>query len=329
MDKEKPEIIKNEETLEKYNVKSWFKSGLMGFLIGIAVIVPGISGATIAMIFNLYKKMLYALGNLLKKFVYCLVFLLPIAIGLIIGFVCGFFGVQALLNIAPFAVTCLFAGLMIGSEPVVFKQKKTKNMTPLQGILLILGILIPVALSLIAIFVSAENNLFEGFHWYAYVVMIPLGMVISLTQIVPGLSATSTLMSLGLFKHLIDAVSFSNITANPQWIGIFGCLGLGFIVGLLLFSKIVSSLIQKHNDTVFSLIIGLSLGSIITMFFNPEILHSVYIPWKEGTSLTGAISMVYDLPLGIAGLIVGFLVSFFLMRKQTKIDKTKIVSSND
>jgi hypothetical protein len=54
--------------LIKYNKKTWCKSGLLGFFIGLAVIVPGISGSTVAIIFKLYDQFLYALGNLFKQF---------------------------------------------------------------------------------------------------------------------------------------------------------------------------------------------------------------------------------------------------------------------
>ena len=46
----------NEVVLEKYNLKSWFKSSVLGFFIGLAIIVPGISGSTIAILFKLYNK---------------------------------------------------------------------------------------------------------------------------------------------------------------------------------------------------------------------------------------------------------------------------------
>ena len=94
--------------LIKYNKKTWCKSALLGFFIGLAVIVPGISGSTVAIIFKLYDQFLYAVGNLLKKFKACFLFLLPIGIGLVVGFLLGLIGVQKLLEINMFAIVCLF-----------------------------------------------------------------------------------------------------------------------------------------------------------------------------------------------------------------------------
>ena len=72
------EEARKEITLPKYDKKSWCKSGFLGFFIGLAVIVPGISGSTVAIIFKLYDQFIYAVGNLLKKFKACFAFLLPI-----------------------------------------------------------------------------------------------------------------------------------------------------------------------------------------------------------------------------------------------------------
>ena len=68
----------NDIALGYKSKKEVAKGGLLGFFIGIAVIVPGISGATIAILLKLYDKLLYAIGNIFGKFRKCFVFLLPI-----------------------------------------------------------------------------------------------------------------------------------------------------------------------------------------------------------------------------------------------------------
>ena len=89
----------NEITLVQYNKKSGLKSALLGFFIGLAVIVPGISGSTVAIIFKLYDQFLYAVGNLFKKFKACFLFLLPIGLGMVVGLITGFLAVQKLLDL--------------------------------------------------------------------------------------------------------------------------------------------------------------------------------------------------------------------------------------
>ena len=91
----KPDDPAEKEVSLRYeNRRQVAKGGILGFFIGLAVIVPGVSGSAVAIIFRLYEKLLYALGNLFRKFKACICFLLPIAIGLVAGFVLGFFGVR-------------------------------------------------------------------------------------------------------------------------------------------------------------------------------------------------------------------------------------------
>ena len=134
MQKEQQEI-----DLHYQNKQEIIKSSFLGFFIGLAVIVPGISGSTIAILFKLYDKLLYAIGNLVKRFRACLLFLLPIAIGVIIGLLIGFITVQQLLKILPFAIVALFAGLMLGAFPAVTDEIKNEVTTPHQNNLVSFG----------------------------------------------------------------------------------------------------------------------------------------------------------------------------------------------
>ena len=73
--------------------KSKLLTFVLGIFIGLAVIIPGVSGSTIAIIFSLYTAMLYALGNVFNDFKRCIVFLIPLGLGAVVGFGAGFIGV--------------------------------------------------------------------------------------------------------------------------------------------------------------------------------------------------------------------------------------------
>ena len=204
--------------LIKYTKKTWLKSAILGAFIGLAVIVPGISGSTVAIIFKLYDQFLYAIGNLFKKFKACFAFLLPIGIGMIVGLVLGFLGVKKLLEWMPFAIVCLFAGLMIGAFPAVKAELNGAKVTPLRVGLFCIGLLLPIALGCVSAWVFARtpatlalrddftNNQFSVLSWKA-ILCLPVGYALGLTQIVPGLSASALLMTLGWFSDLVESVS--------------------------------------------------------------------------------------------------------------------------
>ena len=113
-----------EISLRYENKRQVAEGGILGFFIGLAVIVPGVSGSAVAIVFKLYEKLLYALGSFFRKFKTSLLFLLSIGIGFVAGAALGFFGVRELLGVVPFATVALFAGLMTGAYPAVTDRLK-------------------------------------------------------------------------------------------------------------------------------------------------------------------------------------------------------------
>ena len=123
------------------NLKEVIVSIIVGFFIGLSVIVPGISGSTIAIIMKVYDKFMYATSNIFKKFKESFKFLVPIVIGIIIGFALGFLLVKILLDLFPFVTICLFVGLMVGTFPILFKEIKGEKIHTNKVVLFIIGVL--------------------------------------------------------------------------------------------------------------------------------------------------------------------------------------------
>ena len=256
------------------------KGGLLGFFIGLAVIVPGVSGSTVAILFRLYEKLLCALGNLLRAFKRCAAFLLPVAVGVVLGFALGFFAVRGLLQISPFAVIALFAGLMAGAYPAVTDQLKGERLTLPRAVLFAAGVLLPVGMCFLSLFSSGDRAL-EEVGGAQYLLFVLLGALVAVTQVVPGLSATALLMLAGYFNPLMQSVSLSYWSENPLVFAVYACLLVGFAAGLLGASKGLSVLLERKKAPTFYAVAGLALGSLLTMFFNPEVLE-VYRGWAEG-----------------------------------------------
>ena len=154
------------------------KGGILGFFIGLAVIVPGVSGSAVAIIFKLYEKLLYALGSFFRKFKTCLLFLLPIAIGLVVGFVLGFFGVRELLHLLPFAAVALFAGLMTGAYPAVTDQLKGARPQKAHIVLFLVGLVVPILISAVTAFSSAGERSLDHPGAGQYILFLVLGIVL-------------------------------------------------------------------------------------------------------------------------------------------------------
>ena len=313
-----------EIALIKYNKKTWCKSALLGFFIGLAVIVPGISGSTVAIIFKLYDQFLYAVGNLFKKFKKCFAFLLPIGIGMVVGVLLGFISVKKLLEIIPFAVVCLFAGLMCGAFPAVKDEIKGAERNAKRIVLFAIGLLIPVALGCMSAWLASGESVsvdtFASVEWWHIVLGLVIGYVVGVTQIVPGLSASAFLMAVGWFGSLVDSVSMTYWKANPAIFLVYMGLGVGFLAGLFTFSKLLTYLFGKARHTSYFMIVGLSLGSILSMFCNGDIIET-YLAWAQNGVA------VLDLVLGIALFVVGIVGAYLLVRYQRKKDAENIAEN--
>lgn len=286
------------------------RGGVLGFFIGLAVIVPGVSGSTVAIIFKLYEKLLYALGNIVKKFKKCVRFLLPIAAGLLIGFVLGFLAIQKFIDISPFTVIGLFAGLMLGAFPAVYDEIKGEKKTPPRLLLFLLGLLVPVAIALISVYGTEGAGSLKHLNAGHYILFLLLGYLVAVTQIVPGLSATALLMAFGYFTPIMQSVHLSYWQEDPAVFAVYACLAVGFLLGLVTFSKLLTTIFAKWRKGAFFLIVGLSLGSIVTMFFNPDVC-AVYEAW--GTQLN-----VLDLVLGLVLFVVGVVIAYLFVKYERK-----------
>lgn len=306
-----------EIALIKYNKKTWSKSVLLGFFVGLAVIVPGISGSTVAIIFKLYDQFLYAVGNLFKQFKKCFVFLLPIAIGIVVGLLLGFIAVKRLLELMPFAIIGLFAGLMTGAFPAVKDELRGAEMNLKRMIGLFVGVLVPVLVGILSVSLRKEGgSVFDEVKLWQILLSVPLGYVVGVTQVVPGLSASAILMAFGWFASLVESISLTYWTENPKIFLLYAGLGIGFLLGMFTFSKLLTYLFGKARHTSYAVIVGLSLGSIVTMFYNPDVFE-VYASWK-----TNGIA-VFDLVLGVLLFALGCVGAYLLVRYQRKKDKER------
>lgn len=138
-----------------------------------------------------------------------------------------------------------------------------------------------------------------------------IGYVVAITQVVPGLSATAILMAFGYFSSIMNSVHLSYWKQNPMILLVYVCMVLGFAIGLVSFSKLLDVIFARARTTAFFAIVGLSLGSVVTIFFNSDV-YAVYTDWAQnGVD-------VLDLVLGIVLFAVGFAVAYLFVRYERK-----------
>ena len=297
--------------------KSFFKRVFLGFLIGIAVIVPGISGSTIAILFKLYKKILSAISNIFKEFKKSIKFLLPIALGGALGFVGGLFAVKKLIDIIPFSIAALFAGLMLGGIPGLFDEVRDVKPTKRHVFGIIIAFFVPLIIASLSVFFinHDKNNL--ALSAPSIFIFIGLGIVVALTQFIPGASASATLMGFGYYIPLMKSLSFTYIKNDPSVIVVYLLLIAGALLGAFASAKLLDMLTNKFKGLMYFIFIGLSLGSIVCIFYNADMIK-VYKEWANGNSFP-----YLDVFLGIGLFILGVALSYLMVLYTRKKNKEK------
>ncbi len=293
-----------------------------GFFIGIAFIVPGLSGGTLAIYLGVYDKLLHAIGNIFKEFKKSVLFLLPIFIGITISVVALARLFSILLNWNSFIVLLFFIGLMLGGIKGIYKNISNKKAN-LSNILSF-----GIAFGLIALLVIFEKiggatpiSTIE-ISFKSLLIVFLVGMAASMTMIVPGISGSALLLVLGFYTAIVSNVvgnifDFSNIIYNLEVIIPFG---LGAALGIILFSRLIEYCLTNFKSQTYFAILGFIIASCIAIFFEikdsntaQEIENQIPIFRNLFAYLRNNVFVVFS---GTGTFVLGFISSRMLMRPE-------------
>lgn len=289
-----------------------FKDSLIrfvkGIVIGVAMIIPGVSGGTLAVLLNLYDELIDSINNLFKNFKKSVLFLLPILIGALVGFIALIYPLSYGLEKCPLIIVSLFAGLIIGGIPQLYR--KVKGNESIKGIILSL-IAISIMIGLCFVVTNIEINL-SSFSFVIVLYLLLGGVLAACALVVPGISGSMIMMILGLYNPILlllkEILSFTNLGNN---ILVLIPLVLGFIIGFFSIAKLMGFLLKKHTINTYYSIVGFVIGSIFTIYF---VTISDSVNPIKFNALTITLSLLC--------LIGGFLLTFFLEKKLVRKENT-------
>lgn len=247
-------------------VKEFFKNLGCGAVIGVAMIIPGVSGGTVAVLLNIYDKLINALGNLRKDFKANVAFLLPILIGLAAAFAAMYFPLKYALEHAPFPTVMLFVGLMVGSFPKLFKDSSAFGFKKCNTCSILLPFIAIIAICVLKLFVNAgEADLSANMPIWGYVAIIGIAMLASCALVIPGVSGSMLLMILGYYAPVLGLLSgiFTDFWHSALVLALFA---VGLIVGFFSIAKLMKFFLEKYPRGTRWAIIGFVLGSIPAIF---------------------------------------------------------------
>lgn len=222
---------------------------VQGILIGLGAVLPGISGGVLCVVFGIYKPVMELLSNPFRHFKTHVPKLLPV----VIGAMAGFLGIARLLSFFlikyPSQSVCLFAGLIIGTLPSLFREAESKGTSKNAHAALFISMTVTVVLlcALNALTVKVT----PGFFWYCF-----CGFCLALSVIAPGMSFSTLLMPLGLYTPFVDGIGRLDM-------GVLLPAGLGALLTVFLLSKAIGFLFEHHHATAFHAIIGIVIAATI------------------------------------------------------------------
>lgn len=232
---------------------------LKGILIGIGKMLPGVSGGMIAMMLNVYEEGLYTIAHLKEMGKQNLIFLFFLGSGILIAMVGSSNFILSLLNHYYLPTMLLFIGLMIGGIPSIYREiKKTK-----QSLFLMLASFFLLCFFSLSTFHTSQNVESN------FLSLILIGILDAATMVIPGISGTALLMLLGYYHMVIGAVSkLTNLSSFFLQLPILFPFGIGLLIGIFLFVKLVDYLFSSHKNGVFSVILGFASASTLVLFLN-------------------------------------------------------------
>ncbi len=256
-----------------------------GVGIGIANVIPGVSGGTIAAISGIYDNLVYCLGNFFRGgWRRTLAYLTPILAGMLAGFVAFAGVVDAALEAYPEQTLFFFVGLIAGSVPYLVKRAGDSRFR--------LRYIVPlvVALAVVVVMGLAERppagDPITEIDAVSALIVIAAGGVGSVAMVVPGLSGSFLLLLFGFYATMTNAARTLNFPVLALFL-------IGILAGLVIASKAISWLLRNFHAASYYAIVGLVLGSLV----------GIWPGWSGGEGslasvLFGLLGLVLSLALG-------------------------------
>ena len=263
---------KNKKKLEKRNKEKRFelRSFFGGIAVGIANIIPGVSGGTMMVIFGLFDKLAYSISDIFKRKTdtrkQSIIFVLKVLIGVAVGLV-GFAKILGYTLDHMEAETIFwFMGLIIFSIPLIYnKEMKGEKFN-------IFYFLVGVAIIGILEYFNLHGGISkvtDDSGFMNMLILFGLGIVGGATMIFPGISGSMVMLVLGRYDlirgYVADITKFDfNIYIK------LGILAIGVLIGIVVSSKILTRLLKNHKGNTMSLILGFIIASAIILPMNLE-----------------------------------------------------------
>lgn len=278
---------------------------LKGMVIGLANIIPGVSGGTMMVSMGIYDTLIYCITHLFKEFKKSILTLLPYAVGMVVALVGLSFIITTALNNYALPTNMLFIGLIFGGLPAILSQIKGER----KGVPGILLFLLFAAFIILLEVIRADNTVEVKLGVLEVIKLFAMGVIASATMVIPGVSGSMMLMLFGYYHPVIDAVK-GLTTALVAFdtgailgnVGILLPFGVGIVVGIFAIAKAIEVLLAKWKGLTYCAILGLVAASPVAILM--------------GIDYSGV--GVWTVLVSVVTFAAGFAIAWALCRKEVQ-----------
>lgn len=276
---------------------------IKGFIMGIANIIPGVSGGTLALILGIYEDFIGAISHFFSNLKKNICFLIPIAIGMLLAIASLSRVIDYSYKHFPIPTSLFFVGLVLGGIPMLVgkvRGKKEVKQASSYVIFALTFLLVMVMACSDFIFGKGLKVSFANMGLVQYLLLFIVGVVAAATMVIPGVSGSLVLMLLGYYYPVLTVIKectkLQNLGSNIIILGVFG---VGVLLGIVLISKLIEFLFQKYETKTYFGVLGFIVASVLA------------IPISTLLSIKVTFSVIQIL-IGIVFLVIGSIISYKL-----------------
>ena len=236
---------------------------IKGFLVGIAKIIPGVSGSLLAVSLGLYNKAIEAISHPFKNFKENVIFLGNLGIGVLLAIILCSNIVLYFLNEYFFITVMLFIGFIIGSLPSFFNDIEMSGNK---------DYLFIIIFTLLIVFLSSFKNGYNFTYDGSFVsnfLIVVFGFIDAAAMVIPGISGTAIFLLIGCYQFILGLFSsLSNVLFLKFNLLPVLLFFIGVFIGIIIVSKIMNYMLKKCKSRTYLCIVGCALSSVILLFLD-------------------------------------------------------------
>ena len=247
---------------------------LRGVVIGVANIIPGVSGGTMMVSMGIYDTLIHCITHLFSEFKKSVKTLLPYAIGMVVGIVALASLLDFLFANYPLPTSTTFIGLILGGLGVIFKKVDRKKLNWVCYVVFAIFFAGIIALSLAGEVTNPESLTIDLGQM---IILLVMGVIASATMIIPGVSGSMVLMLLGYYTPILNAVStlkdavFAlDFAAMVNPVLTLAPFGVGVVIGIFGVAKLIEWLLSRFPNPTYCGVLGLVISSPVAILLRTD-----------------------------------------------------------